>query len=323
MRQRRGWLRRPSSSLAHRVTHARLLWGRALPWRLWRTRQRRPSLQHHRCARVVWCGVVWRLGAVCRHLGLACAKLGTTNPTQHPQPTTHTPHPPVFRPQVAAQQTRGVAQAAAAKLPEAAAGVAREAAAVKEELIPRVRVHVCCASCVQVAAWRLARLAAVLSLLQDCTAASLATRQAAAATALHAPRVAHTLRGCMCPPLPGTHTTHTAVHPTINASHACMRACVRTARTHQVAPLGPAAGETITTVSQQAAAATAAITQQVATAAPELAQGLAEGTLKPAAAEAAQALPQLAQEVGAKLVVGEGEAVCIVCVCGGGCTRWC
>lgn len=74
--------------------------------------------------------------------------------------------------------------------------------------------------------------------------------------------------------------------------------------------MGPAAAETIETTSRQAGAATAAIISQAAETAPVLAQDSVEGTLKPAAAEAADKLPGMVEGVAGEVLEGEGELQC-------------
>lgn len=73
-----------------------------------------------------------------------------------------------------------------------------------------------------------------------------------------------------------------------------------------LAPAGAQAAAAITTTSAQAAAAASAAAGEVAKGLPELAQGFVEGTLKPAAAEAAEKLPEVVEAVGGDLVEQEG-----------------
>jgi hypothetical protein len=77
----------------------------------------------------------------------------------------------------------------------------------------------------------------------------------------------------------------------------------------QAAPVGMQAADALKSGSRQAAAGAAAGIEQLAQAAPEVAKDFVEGTLKPVAADMAVQLPNLAEQVGTKLLVEEGESL--------------
>lgn len=74
-----------------------------------------------------------------------------------------------------------------------------------------------------------------------------------------------------------------------------------------ITPAGAEISETISSSTSQAAAATAAAATSAADTLPQLAQEFVEGSLKPAAAAAADQLPAAVDEVGGKLIDQEGE----------------
>jgi len=77
--------------------------------------------------------------------------------------------------------------------------------------------------------------------------------------------------------------------------------------------MGMAAADTLKTGSRQAAAGVAVGIAELAQTAPDVTQIFVEGTLKPVAADVAQKLPAVVDEVGGQLLQEEGE-----CCTGGG-----
>jgi hypothetical protein len=77
----------------------------------------------------------------------------------------------------------------------------------------------------------------------------------------------------------------------------------------QVAPAGMQAAAALKSGSRQVAAGAAAGIEQLAQTAPKFAHEFVEGTLKPVAADVAVQLPNLAEQVGTKLLVEEGESL--------------
>lgn len=83
----------------------------------------------------------------------------------------------------------------------------------------------------------------------------------------------------------------------------------------QLGPAGAAAGASLATASEQAAAAAAAAAGQVAADLPGMAYRLVEGHLKPAAAAAAEALPEMAEQLGEQPIKEQGRWMCYFMSC--------